>query len=83
DNPLIVSHIDESKKSNHDINIDDENFNYLRRLGNYNYNDIEIDFFLNIIHVQNHRSLRALKRFKLVHDEQTFRLATIINYLFV
>ncbi|CAF4507350.1 unnamed protein product [Rotaria sp. Silwood2] len=33
--------------------------------------------------LRNHRSLRALKRFKLVHDEQTFRLATIIIFLLI
>ncbi|CAF3111870.1 unnamed protein product, partial [Rotaria sp. Silwood2] len=31
----------------------------------------------------NHRSLRALKRFQLVHDEQTFHLATIIIFLLI
>jgi U3 small nucleolar RNA-associated protein 20 len=62
-----------------DINMDNEDLNDLKRLRNYK--DIEIDFFLNITHVQNHRRLRALKRLKLIHDEQEFRLTTINNYL--
>ncbi|CAF3579999.1 unnamed protein product [Adineta steineri] len=62
-----------------DINIDNEDLNDLKRLPNYN--DIEIDFFHNITHVQNHRCYRALKRFKLMHDQQPFHLTTINNYL--
>lgn len=62
-----------------DTNNENEDLNDLKRLRNYN--DVEIDFFNNIIHVQNHRRLRALKRFKLIHDEKPFRLTTIINYI--
>ncbi|CAF3756939.1 unnamed protein product [Adineta steineri] len=62
-----------------DINIDNEDLNDLKRLRNYN--DIEIDFFHNITHVQNHRRYRALKRFKIIHDQQPFHVTTINNYL--
>lgn len=62
-----------------DIDTDHEDLNDLKRLRNYN--DVEVDFFHNITHVQPHRRLRALKRFKLVHDEQSFRLTTITHYL--
>ncbi|CAF3023094.1 unnamed protein product [Rotaria socialis] len=62
-----------------DINSDNEDLNDLKRL--HNYNDIELDFFHNITHVQNHRRLRALRRCKLIHDEQPFRLTTMANYL--
>ncbi|CAF4404536.1 unnamed protein product, partial [Adineta steineri] len=62
-----------------DINMDNEDLNDLKRLRNYN--DIEIDFFHNITHVQNHRRYRALKRFKIINDQQSFHVTTINNYL--
>ena len=62
-----------------DINIDNEDLNDLKRLRNSI--DVEMDFFHNITHVQNHRRLRALKRLKLIHHEQNFRITTINNYL--
>jgi U3 small nucleolar RNA-associated protein 20 len=62
-----------------DINIDNEDLNDLKRLRNLT--DIEVDFFHNITHVQNHRRLRALKRLKIIHDEQAFHLTTVNNYL--
>ncbi|CAF4343219.1 unnamed protein product, partial [Adineta steineri] len=58
---------------------DNEDLNDLKRLRNYN--DIEIGFFHNITHVQNYRRYRALKRFKIIHDQQPFHVTTINNYL--
>ena len=62
-----------------DLNTDNEDLIDLKRLRQYA--DIELDFFHNISHVQPHRRLRALKRLKLAHLEQPFRLSTISNYL--
>lgn len=62
-----------------DLNNDHEDLNDLKRL--HNYNDIEIDFFNNITHVQIHRRYRALKRLKLIHSEENFRITTINNYI--
>ena len=62
-----------------DINTENDDLNDLKRLRNST--DIEIDFFQNITHVQNHRRLRALKRLKLIHNEQNFRVTTIHHYL--
>lgn len=62
-----------------DLNVDHEDLLDLKRLRNHN--DVELDFFNNITHVQNHRRLRALKRLKLIHTEQPFRVTTISNYL--
>ena len=62
-----------------DLSEDHEDLIDLKRLRNYQ--DVEMDFFQNISHVQNHRRLRALKRLKFIHDEQPFRVSTIENYL--
>ena len=62
-----------------DLNIDNDDLNDLKRLRNYN--DIEVDFFYNITHIQNHRRYRALKRVKLMHDERVFRTSTVTHYL--
>lgn len=62
-----------------DINQTNEDLNDLKRLRNLN--DIEIDFFHNLTHVQIHRRYRSLKRLKIIHTEENFRLTTITNYL--
>jgi U3 small nucleolar RNA-associated protein 20 len=62
-----------------DINSTNEDLTDLKRLRNHV--DVELDFFNNITHVQNHRRLRALKRLKSFQEEQSFRLSTINNYL--
>ncbi|CAF1230765.1 unnamed protein product, partial [Adineta ricciae] len=62
-----------------DLNTENEDLNDLKRLRNHT--DVELDFFHNITHVQNHRRLRALKRLKSTQDENSFRVTTITNYL--
>lgn len=62
-----------------DLNGNHEDLQDLKRLRNYT--DVEVDFFNNISHVQKHRRLRALKRLKLIHEEQPFRLTSIDHYL--
>ena len=62
-----------------DLNVDHEDLLDLKRLRHPA--DLELDFFENISHVQNHRRLRALKRLKTIHDEHAFRSTTIDHYL--
>ena len=62
-----------------DFNLNHEDLIDLKRLRNSS--DIEIDFFHNITHVQIHRRYRALKRLKIIHSNENFRLTTINHYL--
>ena len=62
-----------------DLNVDHEDLLDLKRLRHPT--ELDLDFFENISHVQNHRRLRALKRLKNIHDEHAFRSTTIDHYL--
>jgi hypothetical protein len=62
-----------------DLNVDHGDLLGLKRLRHPT--DLNLDFFENIYHVQNHRRLRALKRLKTIHEEHIFRSTAIDHYL--
>ena len=62
-----------------DSNVDHEELLDLKRLRHPA--DLNLDFFENISHVQNHWRLKALKRLKTIHDEHAFLSATNDRYL--
>jgi len=69
----LLSILVDLDESNEEIFLD------LKRLRNST--DIEIDFFQNISHVQQHRRLRALKRLNKFDEQMPFHLSTIENIL--
>ncbi|CAF0872294.1 unnamed protein product, partial [Didymodactylos carnosus] len=58
---------------------DSDELKELKRLKNNE--NIDQDFFENIRHLQIHRRLRALKRLKLLNDDEQFSQNTISHYL--